>query len=296
LLEELDAHRHHLEKLVRERTVQLADKAEELETALAAEKALNKLQRDFVSMVSHEFRTPLAIIDGTAQRIGRRLPNASLEDAASWLGKIRNAVTRMTRLIESTLAASRMDAGEVEINPVDCDLSVILTGCCERQKELSPHHDIKLSIDPRPMMLRADPGALEQVFTNLLSNAVKYAPDRPEIQVRAWREENQLLIEVQDHGLGMDEVDLAKLFKRFFRAKTSTGIMGTGIGLNLIKMLIERHGGAITVTSELDQGSTFGVRLPVNGPQLAKPASRASADRPKDQPAPTKADAAALAD
>ncbi|MEZ5933717.1 MAG: ATP-binding protein [Alphaproteobacteria bacterium] len=265
MTEELDRHRHHLKALVDEQTTELAEKTRQLEAALEAEKSLNDLQRSFVSMASHEFRTPLAIIDGVARRLGRHGTTLTAEDMTGHVRKVHNAVTRMTRLIESTLAAARMDAGQIVIEPVDSDIGAIVRSCCERQQELSPEHDIHLEITGLPDVIRADPSALDQIFTNLLSNAVKYAPDDPLINVRAWREADDVLVSVRDHGLGMDEEDLGKLFQRFFRAKTSTGITGTGIGLNLIRTLIDRHEGEIGVTSGLGEGTEFTVRLPIEG-------------------------------
>jgi PAS domain S-box-containing protein len=276
LLEELHEHRHHLKSLVDEQTKELADKTKQLETALEAEKSLNELQRSFVSMASHEFRTPLAIIDGAARRLTRRATKLTSDDVTKLSDKIHHAVTRMTRLIESTLAAARSDAGAIVVEPVDCDLSALLTACCERQQELSAHHDIQLDTADLPKTVYADPTALDQILTNLLSNATKYSPDSPLVEVRAWRSGHDVIISVRDHGLGMDEEDLGKLFQRFFRAKTSTGIAGTGIGLNLIKSLVERHKGELTVDSTLGEGSVFTVRLPIdlrNAPTAEKDAT-----------------------
>jgi PAS domain S-box-containing protein len=264
LMEELHEHRHHLKGLVDEQTKELAEKTKQLEAALEAEKSLNELQRSFVSMASHEFRTPLAIIDGAARRLTRRAADLTPNDVTALSDKVHHAVTRMTRLIESTLAAARSDAGAIVVEPADCDLSAILTACCERQQELSANHDIQLDLKDLPATVYADPTALDQIFTNLLSNATKYSPDAPLVEVRAWRREQDVMIAVQDHGLGMDEDDLGKLFQRFFRAKTSTGIAGTGIGLNLIKSLVERHGGEMTVASKLGEGSVFTVKLPID--------------------------------
>ena len=99
-----------------------------------------------------------------------------------------------------------------------------------------------------------------------MSNAVKYAPDAPFITVKAYTASDEIVLSVQDEGLGIDEDELPKMFEQFFRARTSTGIAGTGIGLNIVKQIIEHHGGTISVTSEVGVGSTFMVRLPIAGP------------------------------
>ena len=263
-------HRDHLQELVNEATVELKTTAEQLKLALVKEKELNKLQRQFVSMASHEFRTPLAIIDSTAQRLKRRVDKLTPAETIERADKIRAAVQRMTRLMESTLAAARMEEGKIAVEIGACDLGRVLRELCTRQHEMDKTHTITCKLVDLPATIQADSAALEQVFTNLLSNAVKYAPDAPEIDVVARGEGDEVVISVRDRGLGIDEEDLPKMFERFFRAKTSTGIAGTGIGLNLVKTLVEMHGGSIAIKSNKGEGSTLTVRLPVDGPEKTK--------------------------
>ncbi len=255
----------------RQQEDELTEQAAKLEMALSSERELSELQRSFVSMASHEFRTPLAIIDGVAHRLSRNAGRGRLqpEDVLTRVTQIRSSVKRMVNLMESTLSAARMDSGKVRIKPGDCDLRAVIEEVCERQRGISPSHNITTRLDELPGTLRGDGAALEQVFTNLLSNAVKYAPDAPDIKIRAWwRGEDTIMVSVRDYGLGIDEEDLPKMFGRFFRAKTSTGIAGTGIGLNLVKMFVEEHGGRVTVESRIGKGSTFTVSLPVAGPGI----------------------------
>ena len=270
---QLIEHRDLLQKEVDLATVELRSKAEELTQALVKEKELNELQRQFVTMASHEFRTPLTIIDGAAQRLMRRADKGCLspEDAAQRVEKIRAAVRRMTRLMESTLTAARMQEGKIKIEINPCDIGKVVREVCERQQEVAENHVISCDLVDLPETIQADTGCLEQVLTNLLSNAVKYAPDAPDIEVKARREGHQVSISVRDHGIGIDQEDLSRVGERFFRAKTSTGIAGTGIGLNLVKTLVEMHGGSIDVQSEKGQGSTFTLQLPVAGPDRKQP-------------------------
>lgn len=262
LLEDRDM----LQALVNEATADLKAKAQELEIALAREKELNELQRQFVSMASHEFRTPLAIIDSTAQRLKKKLENGAPQEAAKRVDKIRRAVERMTRLMESTLTAARLEDGKIAVALEECDVGAIVSEVCTRQQELTTQHTITCELDGLPKTIKADAGALDQMLTNLLSNAVKYSPDSPDIRVRAHNEGDDIVLQVQDQGLGIDAEDLPNMFSRFYRAKTSSGIAGTGIGLNLVKTLAEMHGGSVGVESVKNEGSTFTVRLPVNGP------------------------------
>jgi PAS domain S-box-containing protein len=275
--EELVEHRDHLQELVNIATQELKDNAAELKEALGKEQALNKLQREFVSMASHEFRTPLAIIDGIAQRMKRKVDKAQLtpEDAAQRIEKIRKAVARMTRLMESTLAAASMQEGKIEIAIEPCDIGKVVIEACARQQEISNDHVISCDLAHLPEAIQADAGFLEQVLTNLLSNAVKYAPDAPNIEVKAHTAGDQVVISVRDHGIGIDEDDLCRIGERFFRARTSTGIAGTGIGFNIAKTLVEMHDGAVSVESKKGVGSTFTVRLPIAGPDQSEQTEQA---------------------
>lgn len=261
--EELIAHRAHLEELVHERTAEVEEKAKKLEKALHIEKKYNVLQQKFVSMVSHEFRTPLAIIDGAAQRLVRRKDSLDGDEVEQRVGTIRAAITRMVDQIETTLFASRLDEGQIEFHLQNCDIHKMLKDVCERQSEISPDYDIQIDISTLPHQVRADLKLLDQVFTNLLSNAVKYAQGSPLILVKGWQEDQYAIISVTDQGVGIPESDLPHMFKRFFRAKTAFGISGTGIGLSVVNEILKLHAGTIKIDSQEGVGTTFTVSLPI---------------------------------
>ena len=229
--DEVKKHRDHLQELVDQATMDLKSQAEILENALAKEKELNELQRQFVSMASHEFRTPLAIIDSTAQRLKKRADGMSSEEALSRIDKIRSAVQRMVRLMESTLSVARMEEGAISIDLKPCDISEIISESCLRMQEISKNHTIRHDLSEMPPLIIADHDAVEQILTNLISNAVKYSPGSPDVDVEAFSDDGDVIISVKDNGLGIDEDDIPKMFTRFFRARSSTGIAGTGIGL-----------------------------------------------------------------
>lgn len=234
----------------------------ELSNALDQQKKLNQVQREFVAMASHEFRTPLAIIDSCAQRIHRRKHKLMPEDVDKFSNRTREAVKRMIELVESTLSAERMNAGQLELELDECDPKQVILEICRRQEEMGSNISISTDLDMLPSKILADAGALDQIFTNLMSNAVKYTTSKPIVKIAARCEGADIIIEFSDNGIGIDSADLPRMFERFFRAKTSTGIAGTGIGLNLVKMLVESHGGTISVESEKGVGSTFKVYLP----------------------------------
>ncbi|MBY3592158.1 PAS-domain containing protein [Rhizobium bangladeshense] len=256
-------HRDTLEEMVRSRTVELARQTEELERMLEQEKQINELQRQFVSMASHEFRTPLAVIDGAAQRLIRRKEAATPEFLCEKADQIRSSVSRMLELMESILAAGRLDHGRITIVHKPCSIAEIIGTCSARQESIRRSHRFLLDLDRLPSTIYGDHPALDQVFSNLFSNAVKYAPDSPNVHVTGWQEGESVCITVRDEGIGIDADDLPKMFQRYFRARSSTGIAGTGIGLNLVKQIVELHGGTIEVASSRGNGTTFTLRLPI---------------------------------
>ncbi|HWT59379.1 MAG TPA: ATP-binding protein [Rhizobium sp.] len=260
---ELTHHRNHLEEMVAERTAEIERQREELDRLLVHERQVNALQRQFVAMASHEFRTPLAIIDAAAQRLCRSTTNVSGDYVHEKAGVIRSAVVRMVDLMESILANGRLETGQITLKRSEGDLKALLVTCCDRQRHLSRSHLFHLDLEPIPEGLTFDRSAMEQVFSNLISNAVKYSPNAPDIHVRARVDEKTLEIAIADSGIGVDADDLPKLFQPYYRARSATGIAGTGIGLNVVKQVVELHGGTVEVTSELGKGTTFIIRLPI---------------------------------
>ncbi|OWV78296.1 ATPase [Rhizobium sp. R635] len=260
---ELTHHRNHLEEMVADRTAEIERQREELDRLLAHERHVNALQRQFVAMASHEFRTPLAIIDAAAQRLCRSTANVSGDYVREKAGVIRSAVVRMVGLMESILASGRLETGQITLKCSEGDLKALLAECCERQRPLSRSHVLHLDIEPIPDRLTFDRSAMEQVFTNLISNAVKYSPHAGDIHIRARTDEKMVEISVADSGIGIDAEDLPKLFQPYFRARSATGIAGTGIGLNVVKQVVELHGGRVEVRSELGKGTVFTILLPI---------------------------------
>ncbi|WEZ85598.1 HAMP domain-containing sensor histidine kinase (plasmid) [Rhizobium sp. 32-5/1] len=254
--------RRNAEEL-RKRAHELEESSRQLKSALEQERHANELQRQFVAMASHEFRTPLAIIDGAAQRLLRRKEELSTNFVGEKSQQIRQAVGRIVELMESILSFDALDAGNVRNPPERFSLRQLLSACCQRQQDLSTRHRIVSDMVSLPDTIVADRSALDQVFTNLLSNAIKYSPNSQNVIVKGWCEGDMVRVSVQDHGVGIDADDLPKMFERYFRARTSTGIAGTGIGLNLVKHIVESHGGRVRVESKRGEGSTFTVSFPI---------------------------------
>ncbi len=263
LLDRFFATQGKLEAMVAERTQELETQKARLEVALDRERELSGLQRQFVSMVSHEFRTPLAIIDGSAQRIIRRMDKITTDRLLNGLGTIRTSVTRLTNLIESVLSAARIDSGGIEFKPEAVDIVGMVQEICASHQDLSPNHRIVAGLEKLPGDVHIDENLMRQVVSNLISNATRYTPEDTTVRIDGEEmADGRIRLSVRDEGPGIPEAELSKLFDRFYRGSTSTGIIGTGIGLHLVKVLVELHGGMVGVDSTEGVGTTFWVEFP----------------------------------
>ncbi|MGI9494160.1 MAG: sensor histidine kinase [Geminicoccaceae bacterium] len=261
--QELRHHHDRLQSLVEERTETISEQAEELQRALNAEKELSGLQRQFVSMVCHEFRTPLAVIDGSAQRLMRRHGSIAPDQQREGLCKIRRSVIRLTDLMESVLSAARLEAGTIRFQPERCRLIDMIEEVSSNHQDVNPDRKILTDLRQLPEMFTLDINLIRQVISNLISNAIKYSPGTNNVWVQGkTNDDGGIEISIRDEGVGIPEDELDKLFQRFFRASTSTGIAGTGIGLHMVKTLVDMHGGQINVASAPGEGTTFTVCLP----------------------------------
>ncbi|MGD0024867.1 MAG: ATP-binding protein [Xanthobacteraceae bacterium] len=247
----------------------LARQAAMLEEQLAQEQRLALLQRNFVSMASHEFRTPLTIIDGHARRLDKIKHSVLPPEIGERAGKVRGAVLRMTHLIDNLLNSSRlMDGGAgLYFHPAEMDVAALLQEVCQLHREMVPGSQITERFATAPMRMVGDAKLLFQVFSNLLSNAIKYSPGGGIVAVDAEIVADEVVVAIADHGIGIPLSDLDRLFERYHRGSNVSGIVGTGVGLYLVKMVVDLHGGRVEVNSKEGEGSCFTIRLPI------KPAS-----------------------
>ena len=254
----------------------LAQQASMLEERLAHEQHLTQLQRNFVSMASHEFRTPLTIIDGHAQRMIKTKDRLAAEEIAERAGKVRAAVLRMTSLMDNLLNSARLFDGGAGLyyHPAEIDLAALLHDVCQLHREIAPRSHISENFGGARLPVVGDAKLLFQVFSNLLANAIKYSPGGGPITIGAAPEAGEVVVTVEDRGIGIPEKDRDRLFTRYSRGSNVSGIVGTGIGLYLAKMVIDLHQGRIAVESREGEGSRFSVRLP------AKPALEGAAPAP----------------
>jgi two-component system, OmpR family, sensor kinase len=256
----------------------LARQAALLEEQLAHEQRLALLQRNFVSMASHEFRTPMTVIDGHARRLDKVKDTIAPGEIGERAGKIRSAVLRMTQLIENLLNSSRLiDGGPgLYLNVAPIDVRALLQEVCQLHREMVPGLELNQNFAASAVPMVGDAKLLFQAFSNLLSNAVKYSPAGGGIEVTMESSPDQVMIAVSDRGIGIPASDLQHLFERYYRGSNVSGIVGTGVGLYLVKTAVELHHGTVEVQSREGEGSRFTVRLPRAALALAKSPSAAA--------------------
>ncbi|MBU0513197.1 MAG: PAS domain-containing protein, partial [Proteobacteria bacterium] len=248
------------------------------ETAEAATQAKSK----FLASMSHELRTPLNAIIGFSEILEDRTFGPINEKQARYVGHVLSSGRHLLDLINDILDLSKVEAGKMELEPSEVDLTALLEGSLVMIKEKALTHGISLELDVADdlsgLRVWADERKLKQVMFNLLSNAAKFTPDHGAIKVRAWRDREEFFCSVSDTGIGLEAEDLERVFGAFEQVDSSYARdqQGTGLGLALSKRMAELHGGRIWAESAgPDQGSTFILSLPIR-PSAKKGASATS--------------------
>jgi PAS domain S-box-containing protein len=236
----------------------------ELLKSLAREKELGQLKSNFVSMVSHEFRTPLGVIMSSAEILENYLEQLEPDDRREQLESIRKNTRRMADLMEEVLVLGMVESGRLNFQPTTLDFSAF----CRRlgdelQSATNNKCPIQISAPADAQESFADERLLQHVFTNLLSNAVKYSPAGHPVHLDIERDGPLAICRVRDHGIGIPEADLAQLFSAFFRGRNAGQVPGTGLGLTIVKRCVELHRGKIKVESTVGRGTTVIVKLPL---------------------------------
>jgi PAS domain S-box-containing protein len=233
---------------------------------LAGLERLSQLKSEFVSLVSHEFRTALVGIQGFSEMI--RDQELSPAEAKAFAGDINNDAQRLNRMITEMLDLDRIEAGRMTLNIAPVDLNGILGDAADRAKASSPKHNIVCRLDASVPAVRGDSDRLFQIVSNLLSNAVKYSPSGGEVLITSQVQDSMARVDVRDHGLGIPPEFVKKLFGRYerFEDKNKAKIIGTGLGLAITRQIVEMHGGKIWVDSTVGAGSEFHFTVPIATP------------------------------
>lgn len=239
-------------------------RADILQAELEKEKELLALKDRFVSMVSHEFRTPLAVIRTSSDmllRYGNKLDEGG---KAKKLGMIQAQINKLLHLIDSTLTISRTQSGKTEFTPALLNIDSLCRNIFEQvQFTDSEKHRFEFTNSVPDKEIMIDANLLQHILTNLLVNAVKYSPEGRLITFDLDYDSGNMILKISDEGIGIPEEDQARLFEPFHRANNVGKVQGTGLGLSIVKEYVELHGGSIEVESILGNGSTFKIILPI---------------------------------
>ncbi len=255
-LTEVIQYREGLEKLVEERT-------QELNQALKKEKELVEMKSKFVSIASHEFRTPLSTIALATGFIRKYKNKISLDEIDKKLDNIEKQVNQMVYLLDDVLLVGKADAGKMKVT-----LSKIETGIFEKLakevvESLKTTHQLQFETDYSVKFFISDEKLIRNIIINLITNAVKFSPGAATIDMTVRSFEDEILIIVKDHGIGIPEEDISTLFESFQRGSNVGTISGTGLGLSIVKKAVELLNGIIEVNSKVNVGSEFIIRLPM---------------------------------
>lgn len=251
---------------------QLKQAEVDIRMALEKEREVSELRSSFVALVSHEFRTPLTIIQSSTDLLENYNHKLSDEKKFKLFGRVQGAVRRMTHLLEDVLLIGKAEAGKLNFKPSLMNLSVFCGDIVENlQMSTSSRHAIDFFMHGNCGEVLMDDKLLGHILTNLLSNAIKYSPQGGIVKFDVICSPETTTFLVQDHGIGIPKPDLEKLFESFRRASNVGSIPGTGLGLAIIKKCVDLHGGQINIESKIGVGTTFTVTLPSNSKILKQP-------------------------
>lgn len=231
------------------------------------DRSLRRLQGEFLAWAGHELRTPLTALQGFLQMAGRRLgvgPDGNTRLRAN-LDRAGEQSRRLASLIEELVDVTRLESGQLSFRISAFDLAELAAHAVEVAQVLAEEKAITLEVDGGPLVIEGDAGRLEQVVLNLLTNAIAYAPGADRIEVIVRRDEEDVTLAVRDFGPGIDPARFSSLFDRFTRGQSGERPVSGGLGLGLFisQEIVRAHGGAITVESESDTGTTFMIRIPL---------------------------------
>ncbi|HEY9736003.1 MAG TPA: ATP-binding protein [Trichocoleus sp.] len=236
--------------------------AEAQQWALAQAKELGELKLQFFSMISHEFRTPLSLIMGSAQLLEESIKPVVEEKRLKNLYRIQTSARLMTQLLNDILTLARAEAGRLECNPSLVEVQSFCLNLVEDvQLSYESQHSIKFIQRGSQTHAWVDEKLLYSIISNLLSNAIKYSPSDKDIHVVLNCEADQIIFQVKDEGIGIPSEELPRLYDPFSRGRSASGIAGTGLGLAVVKKCLDLHQGTIAVESEVGVGTTFTVTI-----------------------------------
>ena len=260
-----------LEAKVEERTIILKEALQKLEEsqlelseALDKEKQLNEIKSRFVSMASHEFRTPLSTVLSSASLLSKYKTGEEQDKREKHIAKIKGSVKHLNDLLEDFLSLGKLDEGKVGTATGEFNIHEIIQEIIDEMKGLIKKDQRILYNYAGKEIVDSDKKLVKNILINLISNAIKFSDESTSIQITSNVNDDSIVISVQDQGIGISEEDQEHLFSSFFRGKNAINIQGTGLGLHIVKQYLDLLGGSVILKSALQQGTTISFTIPIN--------------------------------
>lgn len=248
--------------VVEKNITNLKEAEKQLEKSLIKERQLNEMKSRFVSMASHEFRTPLTTINSSAGLIQKYIDKNIPEKSEKHVKRIRQSVAHLTTILNDFLSLEKLESGKTSVKKFDVDLVDIIKDVADEMEGLRTRGQ-KIKFDlPERFIYRTDAQLMKNILINLISNAIKYSFDDGEVKIYLYTNEEEVKLIVQDYGVGIPKEDQEKMFERFFRAGNVINIEGTGLGLTIIQKYLELLNGQISFESKEGKGTKFFIKLP----------------------------------
>jgi len=261
----LKQHAQQLEHVVAQRTAAL-------ERALASVEQTLTDQRHFIAMLSHEVRSPLAVIHSAAQLLALRSKDAPAQRAIA--ERVLRGSARLNYFFDNCLTQDRMDSGNFVLEPSPIDVGAMVAWVLDNAAQLSATHPLETDVEPELPTLHGDQVLLRIMLMNLLSNAFKYSPVGAPVGLRVFRRHGRCRFEVEDRGIGVAPEEAAAVFEKYRRGRAAEGKPGAGLGLALVRRIASLHGGTVTLEARRGGGSRFGVDIPFLPPAVDRAPTR----------------------
>lgn len=250
--------------ILKEALQRLEQSQKELSEALDKERQLSEIKSRFVSMASHEFRTPLSTVLSSASLLEKYKTTEEQDKRARHIDKIRNSVRHLNEILEDFLSLGKLDEGKVGLNLSEFDLKAFIEETTDEMKGLLKKDQRLVFRYTGDTLINSDKRLLKNILINLITNAMKFSDEGGEIIVESEISGPQAVISVEDQGIGIGKEDLAHLFSSFFRGGNAMNIAGTGLGLHIVKRYVDLLKGQVRVQSELNKGTKAYIVIPVN--------------------------------
>lgn len=236
---------------------------EEARKSLEKERELNELKSKFVSIASHEFRTPLSTILSSASLIQQYKEKKDFDKQDKHIHRVKSSVNHLTQILNDFLSLGKLEEGKIDVKSENVDVAHFLHEITEEVGSfLKDGQTVTVTCSPELKEIQTDPRILRNIMFNLISNASKYSDINKPIRIECQRQNKKILFKIKDEGIGIPLEDQKHLFERFYRASNAGNVQGTGLGLNIVRRYVELTGGEISFMSEYEKGSTFFISIP----------------------------------